>query len=174
MVEITYPMVLSTIQTVGILVGIIYYIMTLRNTRKNQQLQLETRQAQLFMQIYDKFNDKEFVKDWTNFVLIQDFDNFQDYMDKYGFRNNIDAWSTRVSLSDYFEGIGVLINRKLIDPTLVDDLMSVNVIRFWEKWGPIVEEYRKDFDLPQLGEWQEYLYNRIKSISEEQHPELKT
>ncbi len=54
MVEITYQMVLSTLQTAGILVGIYYYVMTLRNQRKNQELALETRQAQLFMNIYDR------------------------------------------------------------------------------------------------------------------------
>jgi len=68
MVEITYQMVLSTLQTLGILVGIFYYVMTLRNQRKNQEISLrkqeltlkaqeqalETRQAQLFMNIYDR------------------------------------------------------------------------------------------------------------------------
>lgn len=53
MAEITYQMVLSTIQTAELLVGIFYYIMTLRNQQKNQQLSLETRQAQLFMGIYN-------------------------------------------------------------------------------------------------------------------------
>jgi len=51
MVEVTYRMVLSTLQTTGILVGIFYYIMTLNNTRKSQRLTLESRQAQLFMQM---------------------------------------------------------------------------------------------------------------------------
>ena len=54
MAEITYQVVLSTLQTFGLLVGIFYYVMTLRNQQKNQQLALETRQAQLFMNIYDR------------------------------------------------------------------------------------------------------------------------
>ena len=37
MVEITYQMVLSTLQTAGILVGISYYILTLRNQRARVQ-----------------------------------------------------------------------------------------------------------------------------------------
>ena len=43
MAEITYQMVLSTLQTVGLLVGIFYYVMTLNYSRKNQELQLETK-----------------------------------------------------------------------------------------------------------------------------------
>ena len=61
MVEITYQIVLSTLQTVGILMGIFYYIMTLNNTRKNQEMQLETRQAQLFMQIVNQFTQPSMV-----------------------------------------------------------------------------------------------------------------
>jgi hypothetical protein len=170
-----------TIETISIVftglsisLAAFYYINTLRNSKKNQELQLETRQAQLFMQIYDKLTDKEFVKDWTDFVYLQEWDDYNDYIEKYGYRNNLDAWSARIGLSNYFEGIGVLIKRELIDPALVDDLMSSGVMGFWEKWGPIVEEYRKDFDNPQMSEYQEYLYNRIKSIAKEQHPELNT
>jgi preprotein translocase subunit YajC len=44
MVEITYQMVMSTLQTAGILVGIFYYIMTLRNQRKNQELTLKAQE----------------------------------------------------------------------------------------------------------------------------------
>ena len=42
MVEVTYQMLLSTIQIADILVGIISYIMTMRNSQMNQQMQLES------------------------------------------------------------------------------------------------------------------------------------
>jgi hypothetical protein len=45
MVEVTIPIVLQVIQTVGILVGIIYYITIMRSNQKTQQLQLDTRKA---------------------------------------------------------------------------------------------------------------------------------
>ena len=119
------------------------------------------------MQIYDKLTDKEFAKIWTDFVYLQEWDDYNDYVEKYGYWNNLDAWSARVSLSNYFEGIGVLIKRELIDPALVDDLMSTGIMGFWGKWGSIVEEYRKDYDNPRMSEYQEYLYNKIRSIVEE-------
>ena len=64
MAEITYQMVLSTIQTIALVVGIVYYLTIMRNaqktreltlqsqelTRKAQEQSLETREAQLFMQ----------------------------------------------------------------------------------------------------------------------------
>jgi len=51
MVEITYQMILSTIQTVGILIGIFYYVMTLNYTKKNQEQTLKMRNAMVFHQI---------------------------------------------------------------------------------------------------------------------------
>jgi hypothetical protein len=38
----------------------------------------------------------------------------------------------------------------------------------------MVKEARVRENWPQLLEWIEYLYNQIKPIVEEQHPELKT
>ena len=61
MVDVTYQMVLSTLQTAGILVGIVYYISIMRNqqrtrdlTLKAQEQTLRTRESQLFMNIYNQ------------------------------------------------------------------------------------------------------------------------
>ena len=66
MVEITYQMVMSTIQTVSLVVGIIYYITIMRSQQRTrefalnaQEQALETRQTQIFMQIYQQLNSEE-------------------------------------------------------------------------------------------------------------------
>ena len=69
--------------------------------------------------------------------------------------------------------MGVLVNRKLIDVSFVDDLISGLIIRYWEKMEPIIDDAREKMDYPQLAEWTEYLYREIRTIAEEQHPELK-
>jgi len=79
----------------------------------------------------------------------------------------------RGSVGSYFEGMGVLVNRKLIDVSFVDDLISGLIIRYWEKMEPIIDDAREKMDYPQLAEWTEYLYREIRTIAEEQHPELK-
>ena len=43
----------------GLIASIIYYANVLSNANKTQQMQLETRQAQFFMQLSDKFNSLE-------------------------------------------------------------------------------------------------------------------
>ena len=47
----------------GVIAGFSYYVLTVRNAQRNQQHQLETRQAQLFMNVFNTFASKEYQKD---------------------------------------------------------------------------------------------------------------
>jgi hypothetical protein len=165
-----------TLQTMGILltaitvsIAAIYYTMTLRYTRRNQDLQLETRQAQLFMQIYNTITEERFNR---MFYEVQDYQwkDYDEYVEKY--QENIEPRSKLSALANYFEGVGVLVKRGLIDVSFVDDLMSGGTILFWEKFEDVNKEMRKRNNWPQMVENVEYLYERVRSITEEQHPEI--
>jgi len=93
-------------------------------------------------------------------------------MQKYG--NNIEAETIFSQAATMFEGIGVLIKRKLIDPSMVDDLMSGVTLRGWEKFGSVVKERRVRENKPYYYEFWEYLYDEVSAIAHKQHPELKT
>ncbi len=189
MVEITYQMVLNTLQTAGILVGIFYYVMTLRNQRKNQEISLrnqeltlkaqeqalETRQAQLFMNIYDRrLNNPHFDdvnhriqglrwKDWDEYQALFDYTNPET-------RDNHLAMST---MMNFYQGVGVLVKANLVDIRLISHLMSNSTKEFWEKVEPIVEEAREDWYGPGFLIDTEYLYNELMKYSEE-HPDFET
>jgi hypothetical protein len=57
-------MVRDLVAIFGVIAGFSYYVMNVRNTRKNQELQLETRQAQLFTQIFLTRNTSESVSNY--------------------------------------------------------------------------------------------------------------
>jgi len=176
-----------TLQTIGILltgltvsIAAIYYMLTLRYTRRNQELTLkaqeqalETRQAQLFMQVYDRFTSYEFKKAYTDVLYNWSWTDHDDLVSKYG-PQNVEEYSKFDMIGTFFEGVGVLVKRGLIDPLFVDDLMSGHVVRTWELFSSWVYIERERQNYPQLSEWFEYLYDQIKPIVEEQHPELKT
>ena len=159
----------------GLSIGLaaIYYMLTLRNSQKAQQLQLETRQAQLFMQIYYTWSSRENInvrrelRTWT-------WTDYDDFIKKYGEANNSEANTLFQELATWFEGIGVLIKRKLIDPAFVDDLMSGHTLWGWEKFGSFVRERRVRDNLPYYYEFWEYLYDEVSAIAHKQHPEIKT
>ena len=68
--QITFQIIFQFLQTVGILIGVFYYIMTIRTNQRNQKMQLETRQTQLFIQYNNKFDPlqntlDEIIDEWT-------------------------------------------------------------------------------------------------------------
>ncbi len=173
MVEFTYQMVLSTLQTIALIVGIAYYLIIMRNSQRNQKIQVETRQAQLFMQIYDHYNDREFAKQLAETLFNWEWEGVDDFYDKYGPETNIDAYSMWASLFNYFKGIGVLVKRKQMDISVVYDLMSSFLIPYWTRWEPIIKVHRERYSVPTAWDGVEYLYNELMKYIEE-HPELKT
>ena len=167
----------TTLQTVGILLtaltvstAAIYYTMTLRYTKRSQELQLETRQAQLFMQIYNRQYTIEQRRS-LHIVSTIEIDNLEDFYEKYGPDTNPDAYFRLQSLGAYFEGVGVLVKRNLVDPTMVDDLMSGRIIDFWDALGDFIRELRERTGDYEAWEHVEYLYNVIKSIQDKQRIE---
>jgi hypothetical protein len=139
----------------SVVVGIIYYIFTARTT-------LQTRQAQLFMQVYSKWQEKEF--NLSKQLVLQEYRcvGIEDY--KEVLKDKEKAANFRV-VSTALEGLGVLVKRGLVDVGIVDDMMSGDVIGFWEKYGEAVKEFRVRMGYPQALEWTEYLYNEVKSLS---------
>lgn len=146
---------LNMAEAIGIIVGVIIALIQLRKIG-------ETRQAELFMGLYETFRDKEFQKQYGELLFKYEWQDFEDFEKKFSAWSDIDAYSSWVAVSMYFEGMGVLVKRKLIDIDLVDDMISSQILLLWDKFGPIVKEYRDRMRLPQLWEWFEYLYNEVK------------
>ena len=148
----------------GVSIGVaaLYYTLTLRNTQRAQQLQLETRQAQLFMQAYSRFTEKEFQKSWFEMVSQWEWDDYDDFMAKYGPKTNSEDASKWGSVLAYFEGLGVFVEQGLIDIELVSRLGSTNIINCWEKFGPVFEEYTRRTGNPYAYDYLEWLYNELK------------
>jgi len=93
---------------------------------------------------------------------------FNDFIGKYGREANPKAWYSLGSVGAFFEGIGVLVHRKVIDAELVGELMSRHVAFFWEKIKPISYEMRRRLKLP-VDLWLEYLYTQMKPIADKQY-----
>jgi hypothetical protein len=159
---------LVDVQTIGVavtaasvVIGLIYYIFTARTT-------IQTRQAQLFMQLYSKWQDKEFNKS-KHFVMTYPIKSYEDYEEI--FRDEEKGTTFRV-VGTFLEGLGVLVKRGLVDKGFVDDMMSGDIIGFCEKNGDVVREERRRMNYPQALEWAEYLYDEVKPLSLRQHPKL--
>ena len=164
------------------MVGIGYYILNIQNNQRNQTLSLktqqqtlETRQAQLFMGIYNQTNSRDFVAART-FVAQQDFSNFADFMQIYDRNLNPESLINYESLDymiNFYEGLGVLVKENLIPIRYVALLMAGITRKLWEKHALVVDEIRKAENQPRIASEWEYLYNELMKYMEE-HPELAT
>jgi hypothetical protein len=127
----------------GIIGAILYYTLTLRNATK-------TRQAQLFMSIYNRFHEVEF---WKHLGEIRQWEwgSIEEYNEKYSSHpERIAKWN---AVGSFFEGMGVMVKRNLIDVAVVDDLMSGPLMSLWQKWEPTILEQRRMRNMPTMWEW---------------------
>jgi hypothetical protein len=131
-----------------------YYMLNLRNTRKTQELQV-------FMQVFDRFNNKEF---WNELyeMMKRERETIEDYEKKYSGAGGNVVFPT-------LEGLGVLLKRGLIDASVSWDLFGNYIFQFWDKYVPIIRGRQKvigsDYCI-----WTEYLVKEVKRYAVE-HPE---
>jgi hypothetical protein len=141
------PSISAIIAAVGVLIGVVLTVLEVRNL-------VETRQTDLVIRLYSTFGSEELQDAWEK-TQTREYKDFNDYRREYGLREvNEVGW--------FFEGVGVLLHRRLIDIGLVDDLFSSPVKRAWERLKPIAEGERNQTQRPQIWEWFEYLYNEMK------------
>ncbi|MBN2335231.1 hypothetical protein JXL21_06690 [Candidatus Bathyarchaeota archaeon] len=167
--------ILSLIQATGIVVGVAYYILNIENNRRNQENSLraqehalETRQAQLFMSLYEKLlttdaTDTDFEVINLELKTIDDWEKL--LLDKEKSR----AWNW---WGAYYEGIGILVHDGFIDISMVARMMSGGIIGFWEKYKDVIHAIRKEYDWPRFSIELEYLVGRVIEYGLE-HPELE-
>ena len=160
---------LTYLTLISVPVGVVYHIMTLNNTRKTQQIQLETRQAQLFMQLYREYNTKEFMEDYANSSYLAEYEDLADWNRKYGVYTNLPGYTAWARVGRFFDGAGILVKKELIDMNLVSELLREPVIYAWENMRKWVIETRELMDTPEVWANFEYLYDEIRKI----HPQTK-
>ena len=148
------------VASVSVVVGVVLAVLQLRD-------QVRTRQAQLFMQLYDHFSTKEFQRYSMEIIYLDKYENFEESQDKPTFllgETDIEVASVVGHVCAFFEGMGLLVKKKLIDINLVAELLSSPLFWVWEKLEKHIRRARELQERPQIWEWFEYLYYEIKRI----------
>ena len=135
------------IASAGVFAAAIYYILQIRH-------QTQMRQTDLIMRLYSHYGSEEFQKALDKFRRRKAKD-IHDYEEKYGAAEFI-------VIGTFFEGIGILLHRKLIDIGLVDDLFTAPIKMSWDKMKDTIIEFRKELGQPTIFEWFEYLYGEMQ------------
>jgi hypothetical protein len=149
----------------GVIFAIVYYFFDLRNRRK-------VRKSDTFMRLFTHLNNEEFHK---ADMLLQyaEFSDYADFQKRYGpFSDQQPIHRAIRMVSFYFEAIGMLMYRKLVDEQMVWDVFTIK--HRWEKVESLVKQLRKELNDPRYMEWFEYLYNwyikQVKNRRARQQP----
>jgi hypothetical protein len=150
MVDITE--ISAMVVAAGVLVGVAYYILDMRNQSK-------LRQTDILSRIYSKLTDRDLLEAWQRF---SDFDAkdpvaLREKHDSVGFFT-VDNQMVLKACDE----VGVLLMKKLIDIDLVGLLLRDQIYFAWAKAKPFIEDARETYKMPNLDVGLEYLYNELK------------
>ena len=143
----------TIVATAGVLVGVIYYILGIQH-------QAQTRQTDLVMRLYATFSSNEFQDAWTK--VKKRAREFDDIDDIHEFEEKVGGLREFNQVSLFFEGVGILLKRRIVDGTLIDDLFGGAIARAWETVRTGIIRGRQQQNDPTIYYYFEYLYNEMK------------
>jgi len=153
------------IQTVSVMLasasvvaGVIYYALQIRHQDKMRHLDL-------FMRLYSTWGSRDMLNAHRRFMVLK-VENYDSFVKEHGpvtepsqINNDIDR------IGWFFNLMGFLVKEKIIHIRLVDELLGYWVIKNWETIKPLVDGWRKQYNIPESYRWFEYLYNEMKKAS---------
>ena len=147
MVDVSYQMVLSTIQTMSLVIGISYYILVLRNQQKNQKHAEGMRKIQL---LYEIFEFTTTTNDEWNDMMNMTWTDYEDFEEKYGYENNPDSYAARSKIWRNMNYYGLLVEDELIDARDYVRMIADQSPIVWSKFKDIILEMRRIQDNPDM------------------------
>ena len=143
----------------GLTASLFYYATVIQNANKTQQMQLETRQAQFFMQYANEFHTPENLSFWVELVRYE-WEDIADFERKYGSVDHPDAFGKRYSFWARLNDLGWLVEKGIVDIADVNALMNQLAIWTWEKFEQIIYERRIIYNLPdEMIYWERLVQN---------------
>ena len=166
--DLTVQIVLSTLQTIGLLVGIGYYIMTLNYTRRNQEQTLKTRSMTFYHNIAGQILSNKEVMEYM--VIIED--NPVSSAAEFGtlWENNHDYRIAFLWWLNFYETLGDYVREGIVDIGLFARRALWFNLRFWEMYKPVIYANRNQFG-PSFYSNTEFLMDSLLEYLKE-HPEI--
>jgi len=148
------------VQTVSILIASIsvigsavYYLLETRHQRRIRQTESIIRFSPWFS------IDAKGIQEAIGNVHSTQYTDYNDYLSKYA--GKPEQISLKL-LGNYFEGIGLLVSKKLVEEDLVFDFWGDVAESVWDENEKVINGMRKDSGTPYTFEYWELLVKAIK------------
>jgi hypothetical protein len=136
------------VASASIVVAVVYYIIQIQQQKK-------IRQTDLVTNLYSTYSSEAFQKEWHKFMT-EELGTLKAYQEKFGMEYPPSAV--------FFNEVGILLEKGLIDIDLVNSLFGGVIPRYWKKLKPFLESCRMEVKQPNLGRGLEYLGNEIQKL----------
>ncbi len=146
------------IASTGVLAGVIYYILEIRHQSRLRQTESVIKLSPWF-----NMNARE-VQEAISQVCSIEYKNYDDYLKRYSEKPEHTMLKI---LGNYFEGMGILVYRKLVKADIVYDFWGDIILSSWEKVEPLLVDMRKESGNLKMFEFWEYLHNEMKKRQQE-------
>jgi hypothetical protein len=150
----------TVIAAISVVVGVLFAILQMRDAAKNRKTGLIIQLNPSLRVSHNEMTDAE------SKLLSLEYEDYDDFKKKYGdLMSEGEARKAISVMGGWFEGMGFLLHRQLLDIGIVDYVTGgvEGVKMLWDKMNPILEGYRKEYNLPKAPlPWSEYLYNELQ------------
>ena len=147
------PTISVLIASASVITGVIYYMVETRHQRVMRQTESVVRLSPWF-----SMNAKEMQEAITSVCSVE-YISYEDYLAKYAGKPEQTALKL---LGNYFEGVGLLVYRKLVEIDIVFDFWGDIAQSTWEENKDLIFAMRKDSSEPRMFEYWEKLANQMK------------
>ncbi len=147
------PSISAVVAAISVVAGVIFAIFQMRDAAR-------TRHTELIIQLNPalKVTMSELIE-YISKIWNLEFTDYKEYVENYGDPLSDKALHT---ITGYNDGLGFLLFKRLIDIETIEYILSGSTTAAWEKLKPIIEGMRKQYNMPKLFEWFEYLYNEMQ------------
>lgn len=149
----------------GVIAGFSYYVLTVRNSQRSQEIARESQQLQLLIQLFS-FSDMEFTK-ITLELINMEWTDYDDFERKYGSDFNPDNYAKRQVVWGAYDTLGHALKRGLIDRDLLLERFGNTPMFYWTKFGDIIKEIRRRYNRPLSNIYFEYLAEESRKYMQE-------
>jgi hypothetical protein len=137
------------IASTSVVVGVVYYALQIRH-------QTKIRQTDLIIRLYSFLANREYLEAWETVRDRESYGSFEDYKKKYGSLVELNLVHT------VYQEIGMLLQRKLIDAALVEDLVGRRtVLLVYEKLKSYNDDAKRSRQGVESSSF-DYLYDEMK------------
>jgi len=119
---------------ISISASLFYYTTTLQNASK-------ARQIEMLQRLHETKYNVEGLQNYFELLALT-WEDFEDYLLRFGGPNNPLIASKMESLTQYYDGLGLLLKNKVIDLDTVYEISGNRILSYWFKFENIIKGLR--------------------------------